>query len=228
MPDTPATSIGCIYGGADPTYKWSANFGDRQVRRAPRSSSSPRRRNTLEPADRRGGLLVGRTPLAEGMGAGLLHRGNTGALYLRNVATKTSGRPVQNACPGNAANTITSARTRSVAIASCSEAVGSFQAPTSSSARCGVSTPISPRLAYKDAPFPVGIYSGMNMVAGPDGCVYFLGFGAALEARLASGAGAWTQLPSPPAGMLYPNDHQAVVSSCTPFGVDLHHGRCRA
>ena len=70
----------------------------------------------------------------------------------------------------------------------------------------------------KDAPFPVGIYSGMNMVAGPDGCVYFLGFGEhwKLDPR---GAGAWTQLASPPAGMLYPNDHQAVVSSCTPYGV---------
>ncbi len=73
-----------------------------------------------------------------------------------------------------------------------------------------------------DAPHHVGIFSGMNLVAGPDGNVYLLGFG---EHWKLDPAGVWTQLPAPPAGTLYPNDHDAVFSSCTPSCIVYVMGR---
>jgi len=74
------------------------------------------------------------------------------------------------------------------------------------------------RTRMPDAPHPVGIYSGMNMVADPDGGICFLGFGEHWKLD-PGGAGTWKRLPTPPVGMLYPNDHAAVLSCATPYGV---------
>jgi hypothetical protein len=69
------------------------------------------------------------------------------------------------------------------------------------------------------------------MVAGLDGCIYFLGSVPPPEPvtppvpkpefwRLdPSGAGTWTRLLDPPATLLNPTAHQCVVSVGTPYGV---------
>jgi hypothetical protein len=68
-----------------------------------------------------------------------------------------------------------------------------------------------------DSPHRVGIHSGMNMVSGPDGNVYFLGFGEFWRLD-PSGAGTWTKLTMP-SGILDPGNQKSVFSSDTPFGV---------
>lgn len=74
-----------------------------------------------------------------------------------------------------------------------------------------------------DAPHSVGIFGGMNMNSGPDGNIYFLGFGEHWQLNPATKV--WTKLSTPPIGQLYPNDHDAVFSSNTPYGIVYIGGR---
>jgi hypothetical protein len=70
----------------------------------------------------------------------------------------------------------------------------------------------------KDAPFSYGVYAG-NLTPGTDGWVYLLAQGQhwKLDPRLPTND--WVQLPTPPAQALYPNDHAAVLSCSTPYGI---------
>ena len=75
-----------------------------------------------------------------------------------------------------------------------------------------------------EGPHHIGIYSGMNLVAGPDGMIYCLGFGEhwKLDPR---GAGTWTSCRRHPQRQYFPNDHDAVFGCCTPYGVVYVGGR---
>ncbi len=66
-----------------------------------------------------------------------------------------------------------------------------------------------------DAPHPVGIFNGSNLNTGPDGNAYILGFGEHWKLDLADNT--WHQLPTPPT--MFPNDHAAMFSCSTPYGI---------
>jgi hypothetical protein len=70
-----------------------------------------------------------------------------------------------------------------------------------------------------DAPFGhIGIFSGANIVPGPDGNVYALGFGQHWRLHPVGG-GSWVRLPDPPADLIHPESGQGFISCSVPGAI---------
>lgn len=204
-----ATVYRLICGGVDPVYDWSRDPGLYKWNGATLDFFC----DPPEPLRQ----VIAHHPICYWPGRGVFcWSGNTGACYLLNMQTKTWTLLGQVNSSGVYHCVVAYAH-------DCMVFGGGNDNGTGNAVklwRIAADATITPMPA---SPHPIGIYNGSNLCAGPDGNVYALGFNE--HHKLDMTTMQWSQLPNPPVGTLYPNDHDATFSCNTPYGIIYIMGR---
>lgn len=145
--------------------------------------------------------------------------GNTGGLYLQNMTTKVWTQVGQVTSSG-----VYHCVSAYSAAHDCIVFGGGNDNGTGNAVKLWRIDSAMTVTPMPNAPYAIGIYNGANWNSGPDGNFYSLGFGRH-DKLDPTGSGSWSALATPPAGQLFANDHDAVFSSNTPFGIVYVGGR---